>query len=628
MSIYCSCKERLTETALIGIYGILVTTAVISVLWFARDICIPIALAALLAFLLAPLVTRLERWVGRVTSVLLILIVVSTGVGVGGYVASQQLLDLTVKLPDYHANIQKKVASFRNVGGDHFQRLSLAFEGIRQAMPGADTVGEDGQATESPPAEQTPVAVTVVDEDANITDRAQLILPPILEAFALAGLVILLTIFMLLHREGLRGRLIRLAGLGSISATTTAMSDAGTRVFRYLAMQLLVNSAFGILVTIGLYFIGVPNAVLWGGMAIALRFIPYVGPWLSACLPIALACAASEGWSMPLLTLGLFVGLELLTNNVLEPWLYGASTGISPLALILASLGWLWLWGPIGLILATPLTVCLVVMGRHVPRLGFLSVLLSDEEALAPHEECYHRLLRSDLTEASALVEAYLKKRSVISLYDEVLIPVLIAAESDHGHHDLDREGRAALHQGVRDLVDDLSARLRPDVTLLTAAAEDGLADAQHVPPRVVCLPVRAVRDELAGLMLKHVLTNQGCQVEAFSADDTAIDQVTAVAERLPEVIYMSVVSPSAMVHARNLCTKLRARLPAPRIIVGFWKSPESLAALQLSFPASLHIEVVNTLADAVRLVGGDHKSEEPLVEQRTIGQAKLVTAT
>jgi predicted PurR-regulated permease PerM len=218
---------------------------------------------------------------------------------------------------------------------------------------------------------------------------------------------------MLLQREDLRGRLIRLIGQGRISTTTRAMDDAGARVSRYLLMQLVVNVAYGVPVAVGLSFIGVPNAILWGAFATILRFIPYVGPWIAAAFPITLSLAVSPGWMMPLLTIGLFVVLELLSNNVMEPWLYGSSTGVSPIALIVAAVFWTWLWGPVGLVLATPLTVCLVVMGRHVPRLSFLSVLLSDEDALTPAQDCYHRLLTVGEQDEMELVESYLKANSL-----------------------------------------------------------------------------------------------------------------------------------------------------------------------------------------------------------------------
>ena len=228
---------------------------------------------------------------------------------------------------------------------------------------------------------------------ANPLQLLQVILSPLLGPLGTAGLVILLVIFMLLKREDLRSRLIRLIGQGRISATTRAMEDAGQRVSRYLLMQFLVNVTFGIAVAVGLFFIGMPNAILWGAFATVLRFIPYIGPWIAAAFPIILSLAVSPTWMMPLLTLGIFVSLELICSNVVEPWLYGSSTGVSSIALIVAAVFWTWLWGPIGLLLSTPLTVCLVVIGRHVPRLAFFSILLSDEQALTPAEECYHRLL-------------------------------------------------------------------------------------------------------------------------------------------------------------------------------------------------------------------------------------------
>ena len=287
-------------------------------------------------------------------------------------------------------------------------------------------------------------------------ELGQRLIAPLLGPLGTAALVLLLVIFMLLCREDLRRRLIRLIGKGRISAATHAMDDAGSRVFRYLFMQLIVNVSYGVPVAIGLYFIGVPNAVLWGACATVLRFIPYLGPWIGASIPVALSLAVSPSWTMPLLTIGLFVVLELLSNNIMEPWLYGTSTGVTPIALIIAAVFWTWLWGPVGLILSTPLTVCLVVMGRHVPRLSFLSVLLSDEEPLTPAEDCYHRLLTVGEQDELEFVEAYLKANSLTALYDSVFIPVIIATETDHRLELLDDEQRLFVEQSLCDIIEDL----------------------------------------------------------------------------------------------------------------------------------------------------------------------------
>jgi len=410
--------------------------------------------------------------------------------------------------------------------------------------------------------------------------------------------VLLLVIFMLLKREDLRSRLIRLIGQGRISATTRAMDDASARVTRYLLMQLVVNVTYGIPVAIGLYFIGVPNAVLWGACALVLRFIPYVGPWIGAVIPIALSLAVSPGWIMPLLTVGLFVVLELLSNNVMEPWLYGSSTGVSPIALILAAVFWTWLWGPVGLVLATPMTVCLVVMGRHIPRLSFLSVVLSDEEALTPAEECYYRLLTIGEQDEMEVVEGYLKANSLAALYDSVLIPVITAVESDHRRELLDDGQRALVEDGLRDIVEDLGARapVRP-------GADGDKALAAPTPARtrrIYCLPARADRDELAGTMLAQLLQEQGFEVQSAPARLSVGELIGLVEKAGVDAICISVVAPSTVLHARYLCLKLRALFPKQKIVVGLWGATENVADATRRVRDSGADEVVTTLADAV----------------------------
>jgi predicted PurR-regulated permease PerM len=386
-----------TADALVGLWAVALTSFVIATLYFARDFLIPLALAALLTFLLSPLVTRIERWLGRITAVLLVGVLILAATGAAGWMLTRQLVDLAAKLPDYKENIHTKVRSIKVPTGGVFKKFSDTVEELKKDLPGAET---STPATAKP---ETSVAVTprsvpaaasvqvVETSSLSLTGLVQYLLAPLLGPIGKAALVVLLVIFMLLRREDLRRRLIRLIGKGHISATTHAMEDAGARVFRYLLMQLVVNVCYGIPVAIGLYFIGVPNAVLWGAFAAVLRFIPYIGPWIGAALPIALSLAVSPSWTMPLLTIALFVVLELLSNNLMEPWLYSSSTGVTPIALIVAAVFWTWLWGPVGLILSTPLTVCLVVIGRNVPRLSFLSVVLSDEEALTPAEDFYHR---------------------------------------------------------------------------------------------------------------------------------------------------------------------------------------------------------------------------------------------
>ena len=407
---------------------------------------------------------------------------------------------------------------------------------------------------------------------------------------------------MLLQREDLRSRLIRLVGQGHISATTHAMDDAGARVSRYLFLQFVVNVCYGVLVAAGLYFIGVPNAMLWGAFATALRFIPYVGAWVAAGFPIILSLAISTNWTMPAQTIGLFVILELICANAVEPWLFGTSTGVSTIAIIVAAVFWTWLWGPVGLLLSTPLTVCVVVMGRHVPRLRFLSILLSDDEALTPSEECYHRLLAGNLNEMSALVDSHVKANSITDLYDNVMLPVVTKTEVDYANESLDEDGRNTVEQSVRDIVEDLSTRPAP-----ASKVPADITVADHTPPpapapawRIYCLPARAERDELAGAMLAHLLREQGFQSENASAKLVAGELVKLVEDFDADAVCISVIAPSTVVHARYLVTKLHRQFPALKIIVGLWGATEDITEAARRLRESGSDEVVTTLADAV----------------------------
>lgn len=344
--------------ALVGLWTVALTAFLIATLYFARTILIPLALAALFTFLLSPLVTRIERWIGRIAAVLVVVAMIFTVTSITGWVLTRQFVDLATKLPDYKVNIQTKLRSFKVPTGGAVSRLSQTVEELKKDLPGAAsptviaTLGKPESATIPAPAQ------VVETRKASPMELAQSVIAPLLGPLGTGALVSLLVICMLLQREDLRSRLIRLIGQGRIGATTRAMDDAGARVSRYLLMQLVVNVTYGIAIAVGLYFIGVPNAVLWGVFATVMRFIPYIGPWIAAAFPVMLSLAVSTSWTMPLLTIGLFIVLELLSNNLMEPWLYGSSTGVSSIALIVAAVFWTWLWGPVGLVLATPLTVC------------------------------------------------------------------------------------------------------------------------------------------------------------------------------------------------------------------------------------------------------------------------------
>ena len=593
--------------ALVGIWTVALTAFVIGTLFFAREILIPLALSALLTFLLSPLVTRIERWVGRIAAVLVVAALIFAGAGVAGWMLTRQLVDLVTKLPEYQGNIVAKMHAFRMPSGGAFTKLSATVEELKKEMPGGSApddpevtqeAGKPETATASPRAAPAVPVKVVETPHSNPMDLVRMIVAPLLGPLGTAALVALLVICMLFQREDLRNRLIRLIGQGRISATTRAMDDAGARVSRYLLMQLVVNVSYGVPVAVGLYFLGVPNAMLWGAFATVLRFIPYIGPWIAAAFPITLALATSPGWMVPLLTIGLFVVLELLSNNVMEPWLYGSSTGVSPIALIVAAVFWTWLWGPVGLVLATPLTVCLVVMGRHVPRLSFLSILLSDEEALTPAEDCYHRLLTVGEKDELEFVESFLKTNTVTALYDSVFIPVLTTVEVDARQDLLDREQVAFVEQSLRDIIEDLAQR--PPPALETASAEGGAAAVSAARSKVLCLPVNAYRDELAGAMLVQLLRERGCTAEVAGSKMVSGELIESVEKAAVEVVCISVVPPSSITQARHLGTRLRARFPQLRIVIGLWGAVENVEDSVRRLRASGADEVVTSLADAV----------------------------
>lgn len=588
-------KNSSSADSLATISSVLVGAFIVSALYFGRDVLVPLALAALLTFLLAPLVTKLQHKVGRVASVLLVVVMIFAATGGVGWILTRQAVDLANQLPNYKDNIRMKMRAIQMPRDGAFTKFSKAVEELKTELPDAngDTATPDTEITVKTNQPKV-TSVQVVDGKDERVAFFQGVVMPVLGPLGTAALVLLLLIFMLLQREDLRNRLIRLIGQGRISSTSQAMDDAASRVSKYLLMQLIVNVTYGIPVAVGLYFIGVPNAILWGALSAVLRFIPYVGPWIAAAFPIMLSLAVSPDWKAPLLTIGLFIALELFSNNVMEPWLYGSSTGVTPMALIVAALVWTWLWGPVGLVLATPMTVCLVVMGRHIPKLAFLSILLSDEEPLTPAEDCYHRLHRVGEHDEMELVDTYLKSNPMSALFDSVLIPVVTAAETDHRLGLLETEQLDFIEQGLSEILVELD--LQNDAAVPEVAS---LKDAR----RVSCVPAKAYRDQLAGDMLVQLLRQSGYDAQSAPAKRLSGDQVAWVREINPEVVCVSVVPPTTIIHARYLCSKLRKTFPEMKILVGLWGDTQKSAETAQVLSDSGADEIVTTVAEAIERV-------------------------
>lgn len=565
-------KQPTSAQSLATISNVVLSAFIMLALYFGRDLLVPLALSALLTFMLAPLVTRLQRWLGRIGAVLLVVVMMFAATGGVGWVLTRQAIDLAEQLPAYKVNIQAKLRSIQLPEHGPLSRVSETLEDLKKDLPGASKDDSTSLTDSTVRSGEKVMPVEIVGGEDQRLEFMQEVLGPVLGPLGTAALVLILLIFMLLQREELRNRMIRLIGQGRMSTTARAMDDAGARVSKYLLMQLVVNVTYGIALAIGLYFIGVPNAILWGALAAVLRFIPYLGPWIAAAFPVLLSLASSPGWVIPLMTLALFIVLELISNNVMEPWLYGSSTGVTPIALIVAALVWTWLWGPVGLVLATPLTVCLVVMGSHIPKLAFLSILLSDNEALTPAEDCYQRLLRAGEHDEMELVDNYLKTSPMSALFDSVLIPVVAAAGTDHRLGFIDAEQLESVERALSDIVDAVSPGL--------PAADEGLLS-------VCCIPARAHRDQLAGEMLVRLLWQEGVSAQSAVAKMPLGELVSWVRKAKADVVCISVVAPSTLIHARYLCAKFRAISPALKIIVGLWGrpdlTPENAAALRES---------------------------------------------
>ncbi|PWC87210.1 hypothetical protein TSH100_10475 [Azospirillum sp. TSH100] len=556
---------------------LLIITLIVVTLYVAADILMPIALAVLLGFVLTPIVSRLERWrLGRVPSVLAVVVLLFLAITGFGAVVGSQLGDLADNLPAYQRNIHSKIESLRGATASAGDRGALkqatdAFRDLQQELERATAAATAGpqpgvapapQSGPAAPPHRDPVPVRIDQSDTGVFDLVSRVLGPAMTPIATAGMVLVFTIFMLLQREDLRDRLIRLVGSGDLSRTTEAMNDAGERVSRYLLMQVVVNVTYGLPIGVGLWLLGVPNPLLWGLLATVLRFIPFLGPVIASAFPILLSFAVDTGWTLPLLCIALFVAVELFSNNVVEPWLYGTATGLSSLAIIIAAVVWTTLWGPVGLLLATPLTVCLVVLGRHVPQLHFLEVMLGDRPVLPDEAKIYQRLLARDPAEATELAEERLGKSSPVELADGLLLPALSLAEQDRQRGSLNPDGRQAVAEGMASLLDELT-----ETTVPAAAA-----------PRVLCVGARNSLDEAAAGLFAFLLAGHGIQADVIQCEKASARAIASLGTAGVDAVVLSSLNPAALGHCRRMLRRLRLHFgPRVPILLCLWSAhPEA----------------------------------------------------
>lgn len=540
-----------------------------AVLYFAREVFIPFALAFLLAFLLAPLATRLRRWgLGRALSAILVVHVFFAIIAVFGFVMASQMTDVAHKLPGYQKNIREKLHSVQISGGGLIERATRVIHGLT-----AELTPPAPSSARSQSGEEKPVPVEIRKAPFSPIEIVRSILGSLLSTGVAALIIIVFVIFMLIQKEDLRDRLIRLIGAGRVNVTTQALDDAAQRLSHYLLAQAGINIAFGILAGCVLYFIGVPNPLLWGLSAALLRYIPYLGIWVAACLPAMMAFAVEPGWVKVPIIFGTYLGIDLLMYNFAEPFLYGNTTGISPIAILIAAVFWTWLWGPVGLFLATPLTVCLVVIGRYVPSMEFLSILLGDEPVLKPETRFYQRMLAMNLDEATELAEEYLKGKSLEQLDDCVIIPALSLAEEDRHRGRLDEEREQFLFQNTRILVEDITERADNLIAGTNPSRKQNGDEGNNRPansidhPLVLCIPARDEADEIAALMLEQLLSKRGIPAKVLSCAGLLGECIQQVEQQKPGVVCVAAVPPFGYVHARYLCRRLRNRFPDLKVV-------------------------------------------------------------
>ena len=555
--------------------------AVVAILYFAKDVLLPLAIALLLSFALAPIVSFLRRrGLPRIIAVGTSVFIAFCAIAMVAGLAAMQISTLASNIPTYQENVVSKVRSLRSEGGSGIvERLTRAVERVGAEIQSGVVPTESAEAE----PQQKPLPVEVVGDQSALETLGNILIP-LIGPFASLGLIVVVVIFMLLDRENLRDRFIRLVGYSDLHRTTEALEDAARRLGRYLLMQLVVNLLYAVPVTIGLLLIGIPNALLWGVLALVLRFVPYIGPAIAMILPMILALAVDPGWTMLLWTAALFLTLELISNNVIEPWLYGSQTGLSSVAVIVAAIFWTWLWGPLGLLLSTPLTVCLVVLGKYVPQFEFFEVLLGNTPVLPAEKRLYQRLLAGDADEATDHAEAYLQDDYLVDFYSEVGIPALLLAEEDRERGSLDDDRRSIVASIALELVENLKeiaeeeeeeddndrdATKSADKDAKSGAPEpaedeDDLPDGEG--RRLVCIGGRGDMDDAAAAMVAQVLEVQGAEARTEPHGALTARTVGNLNLEGVDTVVTTFLNANSLVQARQVVRRLKRARPKLRV--------------------------------------------------------------
>ncbi|MDR6872272.1 putative PurR-regulated permease PerM [Bosea sp. BE125] len=578
----------------LGTFGVI--ALIVTALYVGRDVFVPVALAILFSFVLAPLVKVLRRLkIPRSLAVITIVVVAFAGVSALAMMMATQATQLASDLPRYQNTIREKISSLRGSGpgGGVLSRAADVLQELGKELDRApeQPVPEAFGAPKAPP-EQRPIPVEVHQPSPGALQTLQAFLVPLIHPLATTGIVVIFVIFILLQREDLRNRFIRLTGAYDLQKTTAAFNDAASRLSRLFLTQLAVNAGFGLVIGLGLWAIGVPSPALWGILTAVLRFIPYIGAIFSAAFPLTIAAAVDPGWTMLLWTAALFLIAEPVAGHVIEPLIYGQSTGMSPVAIVVAATFWTWLWGPIGLVLATPLTVCLVVLGRHVERLEFLDVLLGDRPALSAPEIFYQRILAGDPAEAADKAEQVLKERSLSAYYETVAVEGLRLASADALRGVLDDARMVGLLEAVREVVDDLADHddMKPqngktptdaetEATIietnemqgtadLPILAPEDLAETYRTPQPVLFIAGQNQLDEAIAVMLAQVVEKHGVSTRIEPSTSLSTRNIFTLSTDGVALVCLCYLNGNSIANMRYAVKRLRRKMPAATIMI------------------------------------------------------------
>jgi predicted PurR-regulated permease PerM len=628
-------KSRTTEELLALLSAVataIIAAIIIATLYFGREIFVPIALAILLSLVLAPLVGILQRiHVPRGLAVVTVVMLAFALIFAMGSLLATQLTELAGDLPRYQSTISEKIQSFRDTktGRGTLERASDMLKDLSNELDRpkqATSPRASSRAVLNAAGPKAPVPVEVRQPDPGALESLRSLISPLVHPLATTGIIIIFVIFILLQREDLRNRVIRLAGSYDLQRTTAALDDAAGRLSRLFLAQLIVNGAFGLVIGLGLWVIGIPNVVLWGILAGVVRFVPYIGAIIAAAFPLALAVAVDPGWSMLLWTLALFLVVEPVVGHLIEPTVYGRSTGLSPVAVVASATFWTALWGPVGLVLATPLTVCLVVLGRHVERLEFLDVMFGDRPALSPPEIFYQRMLAGDPTEAAEKAEQFLKERSLASYYDEVALKGLQLAQVDVDRGAIDQERLTKIRDAVSEFVGDLAdeddrppTKLNSTTDAEASSAVESVAEnaedeklpiltKNSLPPEwqgehpVLCVAGRSLIDEAAAIMLAQLSTAHGLSARVEGPAALSTENVFRLVSTGVAVVCLVYLDASGPAHMRYSVRRLRRKLPKATIILGCWLKDVDAAGLELLRESAKADLVAGSLGEAIKL--------------------------